>query len=118
MLMPSPYKEEHNNYIASYVGTGQAQIIGIGCIVSGLRKNGEVFPMHLGVTEAATPEGKFFIGLVRDMTVEERMQRQIEYLASHDVLTGLPNRNECWNRLGNRYALRDDRHGPAECTVF
>ncbi len=56
MLMPSPYKEEHNNYIASYVGTGQAQIIGIGRIVSGLRKNGEVFPMHLGVTEAATPE--------------------------------------------------------------
>ncbi len=52
------------------------------------------------------------------MTVEERMQRQIEYLASHDVLTGLPNRNECWKRLGERYALRDDQHGPAECTVF
>jgi diguanylate cyclase (GGDEF)-like protein/PAS domain S-box-containing protein len=118
MLMPSPYKEAHDDYLANYVATGQAKVIGIGRVVTGLRKNGENFPMHLGVTEAATPEGKFFIGLVRDITVEERMQRQIEYMATHDALTGLPNRNECWKRLEERYALRDDRHGPAECSVF
>jgi diguanylate cyclase (GGDEF)-like protein/PAS domain S-box-containing protein len=118
MLMPPPYKEAHDDYLANYVTTGHAKVIGIGRVVTGLRKNGETFPMHLGVTEAATPEGKFFIGLVRDMTVEERMQRQIEYMATHDALTGLPNRNECWKRLEERYALRDDRHGPAECSVF
>ena len=118
MLMPPPYKEAHDDYIANYVASGQAKVIGIGRVVAGLRKNGETFPMHLGVTEASTPEGKFFIGLVRDMTVEERMQRQIEYMATHDALTGLPNRNECWKRLEKRYALRDDQHGPAECTVF
>jgi diguanylate cyclase (GGDEF)-like protein/PAS domain S-box-containing protein len=118
MLMPPPYKEAHDDYLANYVATGQAKVIGIGRVVTGLRKNGETFPMHLGVTEAATPEGKFFIGLVRDMTVEERMRRQIEYMATHDALTGLPNRNECWKRLEERYALRDDRHGPAECSVF
>jgi diguanylate cyclase (GGDEF)-like protein len=113
-----PYKEAHDDYLANYVATGQAKVIGIGRVVTGLRKNGEPFPMHLGVTEAATPEGKFFIGLVRDMTIEERMRRQIEYLATHDSLTGLPNRNECWKRLEERYALRDGRHGPADCSVF
>ncbi|HNH36567.1 MAG TPA: diguanylate cyclase [Rhodocyclaceae bacterium] len=118
MLMPSPYREDHDEYIARYVATGRASVIGIGRIVTGLRKNGESFPMHLGVTEAATPDGGFFIGLVRDMTTEERMRRQIEYLATHDALTGLPNRNECWKRLDARYSLRDDRHGPAECSVF
>jgi diguanylate cyclase (GGDEF)-like protein/PAS domain S-box-containing protein len=118
MLMPPPYKEAHDEYIANYVTTGHAKVIGIGRVVTGLRKNGETFPMHLGVTEAATPDGKFFIGLVRDMTIEERMHRQIEYLATHDALTGLPNRNECWKRLDERYALRDDRHGPADCSVF
>lgn len=118
ILMPSPYKEEHDDYVASYVATGQAKIIGIGRMVTGLRRNGETFPMHLGVTEASTPEGKFFIGLVRDMSVEERMRRQIEHMATHDALTDLPNRNECWRRLEERYAIRADRHGPAECTVF
>jgi diguanylate cyclase (GGDEF)-like protein/PAS domain S-box-containing protein len=118
MLMPPPYKEAHDDYLANYVMTGKPKVIGIGRVVTGLRKNGDTFPMHLGVTEAATPEGKFFIGLVRDMTVEERMRRQIEYLATHDALTGLPNRNECWKWLAERYALRDNQHGPAECSVF
>jgi diguanylate cyclase (GGDEF)-like protein/PAS domain S-box-containing protein len=118
MLMPAPYKEAHDEYLANYVATGQAKVIGIGRVVTGLRKNGETFPMHLGVTEAATPEGKFFIGLVRDMTVEQRLRNQIEYLATHDTLTNLPNRNECWKRLEERYAIRDGQHGPAECTVF
>lgn len=118
MLMPPPYKEAHDEYVANYVATGQAKIIGIGRIVTGLRKSGEIFPMHLGVTEAATPEGRFFVGLVRDMTVEERMRKQIEYMATHDTLTGLPNRSECWNKLSDRYAVRDSQNGPAECTVF
>jgi diguanylate cyclase (GGDEF)-like protein len=52
------------------------------------------------------------------MTVEERMRQQIEYMATHDALSGLPIRNECWKQLGARYALRDDCHTPAECTVF
>lgn len=111
MRRPSPYKEAHEDYIASHVATGQAKVVGIGRIVSGLRKNGEVFPMHLGVTEASTPEGRFYVGLVRDMTVEERMQRQIEFMAMHDALTELPNRNECWKRLEERYALRDTSTG-------
>ena len=118
MLMPPPYKEAHDDYIAHYVATGQAKVIGIGRMVTGLRKNGESFPMHLGVTEASTSEGKFFIGLVRDMTVEERLRRQIEHMATHDALTGLPNRNKCWKRLEERYALHHGGQGPAECTVF
>lgn len=118
ILMPPPYQEAHDDYLANYVTTGKAKVIGIGRLVTGLRKNGETFPMHLGVTEAATPEGKFFIGLVRDMTVEERMRSQIEYLATHDTLTGLPNRNECWRLLEERYALRDGQHRAADCSVF
>ena len=78
MLMPSPYHEQHDDYLANYVATGEARIIGIGRKVTGKRKNGESFPMHLGVSEASTPDGRFFIGLVRDLTEEERMRSQIE----------------------------------------
>jgi len=78
MLMPSPYKDNHDEYIANFVGTGHAKVIGKGRFVTGLRKNGEAFPMHLGVTEAATPDGKFFIGLVRDISEQEAARLSLE----------------------------------------
>jgi diguanylate cyclase (GGDEF)-like protein len=48
--------------------------------------------MHLAVTKVETPNGFQFIGLVRDISQEEADRHQIEQLAHHDMLTGLPNR--------------------------
>lgn len=118
LLMPSPDREQHDDYIANYIATGQAKVIGIGREVTGLRKNGEAFPMHLGITEAATPDGKFFIGLVRDLTDEVKLRARNEFLANHDGLTGLPNRGACWRHLAQRLNLRTAQQGTAECSVF
>lgn len=77
MLMPSPYKEGHDDYLSNYMATGEPKVIGIGRRVSGLRKNGETFPMQLGVSEAHTTDGSYFIGLVHDLSVEERLIAQV-----------------------------------------
>lgn len=118
MLMPSPFCEEHDSYLTNYLETGHAKIIGKGRHVTGLRKNGETFPMHLGVSEAATPDGKFFIGLIRDETAEQQLRSDIEYLATHDPLTGLPNRSQCWKHLKARYSMPGSQKSPADCTLF
>lgn len=115
MLMPSPDRERHDSYIANFNATGQAKIIGSGRKVLGQRGNGETFPMHLGITQASTPDGRYFIGLVRDLTKEEELLREVEHLATHDSLTGLPNRLNCWTHLSKRYA---DPAGPVPFTVF
>lgn len=114
-LMPPPDREQHDSYIGNYHATGMAKIIGIGRRVYGLRRNGEVFPMHLGITEANTPDGRYFIGLVRDLTKEEELLGQVQKLATHDSLTGLPNRLKCWSHLAERYAASGQ---PAPFTLF
>jgi diguanylate cyclase (GGDEF)-like protein/PAS domain S-box-containing protein len=99
MLMPAPYAAEHDGYLARYQREGAPRVIGIGRKVRGLRKDGEVFPMRLAVTEIKRGDGKRFIGLVSDISTEEASRERIEFLALHDALTGLPNRAQFNARL-------------------
>src|ERR1041384_7524349 len=52
MLMPPPYREQHDNYLARYRNTGERRIIGMGRVVVGGRKDGSTFPMEPSVGEA------------------------------------------------------------------
>ena len=54
MLMPSPYREQHDNYLSRYLSTGEKRIIGIDRVVVGRRKDGSTFPMKLAVGEVRT----------------------------------------------------------------
>jgi two-component system sensor kinase FixL len=68
MLMPEPYRSEHDGYISRYRKTGNAKIIGIGREVRGRRKDGTEFPMYLSVGEGAIGERNVFVGIVHDLT--------------------------------------------------
>lgn len=52
-----------------------------------------MFPMKLAVTEVDDRGQKIFVGLVRDISIEESSRERVEFLALHDSLTGLPNRS-------------------------
>jgi PAS domain S-box-containing protein len=54
MLMPSPYREGHDSYIARYLATGERRIIGLGRVVTGQHKDGSTFPIELAVGEVRT----------------------------------------------------------------
>lgn len=92
MLMPDPYANAHDGYLSRYLSERIPHIIGIGRKVEGIRKNGQIFPMRLSVTEVQRNTGSLFIGLVSDISAEETARQHIEFLAWHDALTGLPNR--------------------------
>ncbi|WP_145048747.1 PAS domain-containing sensor histidine kinase [Lignipirellula cremea] len=68
LLMPPPYSEDHDAYIAKYLQTGEKKIIGIGRNVLGRRSDGATFPMHLSVSEVRLSRGRFFTGFVYDLS--------------------------------------------------
>jgi PAS domain S-box-containing protein len=77
VLMPSPYKEEHDGYLRSYHETGRRRIIGIGREVTGQRKDGSTFPMELAVSEVDLGDRQVFTGIVRDISERRKLEKDI-----------------------------------------
>ena len=85
ILMPEPYRAEHDGYLLRYITTGERRIIGIGRIVVGERKDGSTFPMELAVGEAVVGRDRFFTGFVRDLTESRDQERRLQELQSELV---------------------------------
>jgi PAS domain S-box-containing protein len=64
ILMPSPYREEHDEYLSRYLRTGVHHIIGIGREVTGRRRDGTTFPVHLSVGEMSVNGERKFTGML------------------------------------------------------
>lgn len=74
MLMPPPYRQEHDDYLARYLATGEARVIGIGREVQGRHKDGRVFPVELAVGEGNLAGQRLFAGVMRDITDRKRTE--------------------------------------------
>lgn len=77
LLMPQPFRDDHDEYLAGYLRTGEAKIIGIGREVEGRRKDGSTFPMDLAVSEFRIGSGRRFTGIVRDITERRRAEEAL-----------------------------------------
>lgn len=80
MLMPEPYHRLHDFYVENYLHTGEAKIIGIGREVQGLRKNGQMFPLDLAVSETRWGGKRRFIGILRDITERKHAEEDLRRL--------------------------------------
>jgi two-component system sensor kinase FixL len=85
MLMPEPFRSQHDGYLHRYKSTGEKRIIGIGRIVVGERNDGSTFPMELAVGEVRTGEARFFTGFVRDLTERQEHEARVRELQAEVV---------------------------------
>jgi two-component system sensor kinase FixL len=82
MLMPEPDRHRHDNYLSSYLTTGERHVIGSERVVTGLRRNGDTFPMELAVGEAVSGGQRIFTGFIRDLTERRRAEHHLRELQS------------------------------------
>jgi two-component system sensor kinase FixL len=85
LLMPQPYRDAHDGYIARYLATGERRIIGIGRVVVGERRDGTTFPMELAVGEMKSGGRRFFTGFIRDLTDRQRTEARLQELQAELV---------------------------------
>ncbi len=102
VLMPEPDRSLHDSYMHHYHETGEKRIIGIGREVTGMRKDGSLFPFYLSISEVQLTGRKVYTGFVHDITrqklTEERLRRyaaelersnrelqDFAYVSSHDL---------------------------------
>lgn len=78
LLMPQPYRAEHDGYMDRYMHTGERRIIGIDRVVVGQRKDGSTFPMKLAVGEMKSGNRTFFTGFIRDLTERAETEARLE----------------------------------------
>ena len=89
MLMPLPYRREHDSYLENYEKTGKAKIIGIGREVSGQRKDGSVFPMELAVGQTNQNVEHAYVGIIRDISERREAEKAREQLRQSQKMEAL-----------------------------
>jgi len=107
MLMGIEHEINHDQYIANYIKTGEKKIIGTERDIQAKRKNGDIFPIELSISEMSLHNDKMFTGIIRDTTDRKRLEEalvkitktlqaanlELKKNARGDQLTGLYNRN-------------------------
>jgi two-component system sensor kinase FixL len=85
ILMPTPYRENHDGYIERYLRTGERRIIGVGRVVVGERKDGSTFPMELAIGEMKSNDKLFFTGFIRDLSERQKTEARLQELQAELV---------------------------------
>jgi PAS domain S-box-containing protein len=90
ILMPEPYRSRHDGYIRHHIDTGERKIIGIGREVTGLRKNGALFPLHLAVSTFEQDGRRFFTGVVHDLSRQQAQPQMREQHLLQAIFNQIP----------------------------
>lgn len=135
ILMPSPYHEDHDQYLRNYLESEKPKIIGVGREVSGRRKDGSEFPIALGVNEMEIEGSKSFVGTIQDISdrkaSEDRQQNLLDqltrsntelerfaYVASHDMQEPVRMITSFSSIISNDYAEVLDEDGKKHLNIL
>ncbi len=103
-LIPAPNRAQHKGYLADHRTAGKENVVGVKREMAGLRKDGGLFPVKIAVSQISHQAKTQYVALVNDITELKQNEERLRYLATHDALTGLPNRTLFTDRLTHEIA--------------
>jgi len=117
MLLPNAHKDYHEACVAKSYKTCKTMTFGTAIEIDGQNQDGDLFPIELSVTELHEGPNRLFTWVIRDITERKKAQADLEHMAHHDALTGLPNRN-LFNDLMERAVYRSRRAKQLMAVMF
>ncbi|MFC1750377.1 EAL domain-containing protein [Pseudomonadota bacterium] len=112
MLMPEPYRSEHDRYMTHFMVTGKGRLLNNHAEVVGQRKDGSTFPVEIALSEMSIADQRLFVAVARDITESKQQTAALEYQALHDALTELPNRTLLSDRIRQSVLMAQRSHQP------
>jgi len=77
ILMAESYLDDDKGFLPRYLETGEKRSIGSAREVSGRKKNGDIFPMELEVSEMVLEGQRLFIGIARDISERRTTENEL-----------------------------------------
>ncbi len=87
MIIPDEYLDQHIKGLVRLELRGEAKVIGKTVELSGKKKNGDIFPLELSLSDWETSEGRFFTGIIRD--ISKRRRTELENKVIHEITQGI-----------------------------
>lgn len=80
MLMPSPYREQHQTHVERHSRMRSSDLIGRSRLLTGLRKDGSTFPIELSLGELNIDDRHHYVGFIRDLTDRHETEQRLQEL--------------------------------------
>lgn len=91
MLVPERFRHQHPEYRQSYIGESKTRLMGHGRDLYGLHKNGQEFPVEVGLNPIETEQGIFVLAAIVDITdrkyAEEMIRLAVEASPNGMIMT-------------------------------
>ena len=110
LIVPPAYRDAHARGLKHFMETGEGAFVGGRIEVNAMRSDRSEFPAELSITVIRQGGNAFFSAFMRDITERKQSESKISFLAYHDQLTELPNRELFYDRLSHAISQAKRKH--------
>ncbi|MCF8211272.1 MAG: bacteriohemerythrin [Rhodoferax sp.] len=105
MIVPQQHREAHRQGLAHFLATKQERVLNRRVEITAVRRSGEEFPIELAITPFEVGNTHHFTAFIADISLRKAAEERVGFLANHDRLTDLPNRELFFDRLSQAISL-------------